>query len=129
MANILTTLLKMPGIGVNIPDKKGRTPLSWASGNGRIKTVEVLLEVTAVDKESIDNDKRTAISWACGGGHYTVLLKLLDGCPGVAVEDIDGWPPLAWAIQTDSADTFQALLDSKKVQLEGRDRSGQTALT
>ncbi|KAL3952379.1 hypothetical protein ACCO45_012322 [Purpureocillium lilacinum] len=120
MADILMTLLALPGIGVNILDKKGRSPLSWASGNGQINTVQVLLEATAVDKASIDSDKRTAISWASAGGHYAVLLLLLDkGCPGVAMEDIDGWTPLAWAIQADSADTVQALLDSKKVQLEG----------
>lgn len=139
MPDVLTALLKFPYLDVNLADNKGRSPLLWAAGNGRANTVELLLKSAAlksaalksaaVDLGSTDNDKRNAISWACAGGHHEVLVKLLDRkCPGVDVEDIDGWTPLAWAIQTDSPDTVQALIDSKQVEIEKRDRGKRTAL-
>ncbi|KAF6527447.1 hypothetical protein HZS61_010491 [Fusarium oxysporum f. sp. conglutinans] len=94
------------------------------------RAVEVLLTSTRVDKASVDDDKRNAISWASGGGHHHVLVKLLDGgCPGVDTKDIDGWTPLAWAIQTDSSDTVRVLVNDEEVQLERRDGGGRTALS
>lgn len=83
-----------------------------------------------MDTASIDNDKRNAFSWVSAGGHHDVVVRLLDkNCPGIDAEDIDGWVPLAWAIQTDSPDTVQALLGSNQVRIERRDRSGRTALS
>ncbi|KAH7113664.1 ankyrin repeat-containing domain protein [Dactylonectria estremocensis] len=100
----LKQLLKLPGINVNIKDNNGKSPLSWAAGNGCANAAEVLLKSTL----------RNAISWASGGGNHDTLIKLLDeGCPGVDTEDIDGWTPLAWAIQTDSPKTVQALINTK----------------
>lgn len=132
-ADILAKLLKLPGIDANLQDKNGRSPLSWAAGNGQIDTVEVLLGHKPqghkkVDRASVGKDNRGAISWACASGHDKVLLKLLaHKVPGVDEQDIDGWAPLAWAIQTNAPETVQILVDSK-VQLEQRDRGGKTAL-
>jgi len=121
-------LLRVRGVDANLEDHKGRSPLSWAAGNGYTAAVRVLLRNSNVDKASLDQDQRSAVSWASAGGHLETLRMLLKyGCPGVDDKDIDGWTPLAWAIQNNSPGTIEALVSL--VDLEGRDRSGRTALS
>lgn len=80
-----------------------------------------------VDKASVDKGKRGAISWTCAGGHLNALRVLLKHeCPGVDDKDIDGWTPLAWAMQQNSPDVVEALLATGKVDIEERDDSGLT---
>jgi hypothetical protein len=63
-------------------DTYGRTPLSWAAGNGHEAVVELLLEKGA-ELESKDEDGQTPLSWAAGNGHKAVveLLQSQGGLP------------------------------------------------
>ncbi|PTB43311.1 hypothetical protein M441DRAFT_135350, partial [Trichoderma asperellum CBS 433.97] len=99
---------------VSITDNKGKSPLSWAAGNGYADAVEVLLRSKRASEASSDNDKRNAILWVSGDGHHAALAKFLDaGCPEVDAKDVDEWTPLAWAIQTNAPETHCQKSDSK----------------
>ncbi|KAN0069147.1 hypothetical protein V8E54_012776, partial [Elaphomyces granulatus] len=56
---------------VNQEDKDGRTPLSWAAGNGHDAVVKLLLDNNA-DIESKNNKGRTPLSDAAWKGHEAV---------------------------------------------------------
>ncbi|KAF4336802.1 hypothetical protein FBEOM_9336 [Fusarium beomiforme] len=144
---IVKEILKRKGCNPDEPDNVGGTPFFWAVGGGHHSIISTLARLRSVNvthmirpdaqlfhgllgTASVDNDKRNAISWASARGHHEVLVKLLKaGCPGIDDEDIDNWTPLAWAIQTDSSDTVQALVSDERAQLERRDGGGRTALS
>jgi ankyrin repeat protein len=55
----------------------GRTPLSWAAGQGHEEVVKLLLQTGKVDVDSKDTEYgRTPLSWAAEEGHEEVV-KLL----------------------------------------------------
>ncbi|KAK0710014.1 ankyrin repeat-containing domain protein, partial [Lasiosphaeria miniovina] len=107
-----------------LQDSQGHSPLSWADSNGCTTVVGAVLRDKRTDKGIVDKDGMDAISWACGGGR---LLKYK--CPGVDPKDADGWRPLAWAIQTNSASTVEMLLATGSIDLEQGDTTGRSALS
>ena len=71
-------LLDISKVDVSVSDSNGRTPLSYAAGNGNEAIVKLLLETGRVDIEAKDNSGWTALAWARKGGHKAVarLLQL-----------------------------------------------------
>jgi ankyrin repeat protein len=65
----------------------GRTPLSWAAGNGH-NTIAQLLLKKKVDPDSKTSNGRTPLSWAAGNGHEAVVRLLLEQ-HGVQVDSKD----------------------------------------
>jgi ankyrin repeat protein len=126
----LRMLLAHPGVDVNIRDSKGRSPLLWAANNGQEDVIDILMQdAHGVDPLSKDNDHRTALSLACGGGHTNTIKALIKyGCGGENEEGVDGWTPLAWALDRRSPETVEALLSGRGIDLDHRDSSGRTAL-
>ena len=79
---------------------RGRTPISWAAGNGREGIVKMLLELVGVNPDQVDTDcGQTPISWAASHGHEGVVKMLLER-EGVNPDQADtqyGPTPLMWA--------------------------------
>ncbi|KAJ4330291.1 hypothetical protein N0V87_010136 [Didymella glomerata] len=125
----LKILLKQTSVDLNLKDVQGRSPLSWAAGNGQREAISILMHKTGVDKSTKDNDMRNAISWACQGGHTDTLRSLLKyDCGGVDDVDIDVWTPLLWSLFVRSPATVEALLSTRRVQIDRQDGYGRTAL-
>jgi ankyrin repeat protein len=124
----LEVLLRHPSIDINLKDTRGRSPLSRAAGNGQRGVVSTLVHPPGIDKTTKDDDMRNAVSRACQGGHADTLHTLLgNGCAGEDDADVDSWPPLLWALFNRSPATVEALLSTRRVQIDRQDRYGHTA--
>lgn len=83
---IVKILLKMETIEVNSRDTTGRTPQSWAAGNGNVRVVKLLLRSDPVIHDHVDNNPRTPLWWAVEG-------LLLSRAPGRVRNPDDQIPP------------------------------------
>ncbi|KAK4247358.1 ankyrin repeat-containing domain protein [Corynascus novoguineensis] len=64
------------GSGVDARDDMGRTPLIWASINGHVSVVQLLLSIGANAKLSDNEYKETALMWAAEHGHAEIVELL-----------------------------------------------------
>jgi ankyrin repeat protein len=64
-------LLVEKGADVDSKDSSGRTPLSWAAGQGHEAVVRLLLATGGVDPDSKDGLGQTPLSWAAGQGLFS----------------------------------------------------------
>ncbi|KAH8194039.1 hypothetical protein TruAng_011797 [Truncatella angustata] len=103
---------------LDVPDKNGRTPLSWAAGNGHKDIVGMLL-YAGVTQEP-DNEDKVPLAWAAERGHCSIVEMLLDG-------PFDDRLPLILAAENGQAAVLGLLLDN--FNLESRDiRDNKTIL-
>jgi|EP00670_Eutreptiella_braarudii_P001380 ankyrin repeat protein len=65
-------------VDVNCVDGGGNTPLHYASSNGQLEVVKVLLEQSDIDVNIQDNYGRTALHWAACCGHLDIVKALRD---------------------------------------------------
>ena len=72
-------LLERNDVNPDSADKSGRTPLSWAAGNGRKEFVELLLNQSYVNPNRPDKNGRSPLSWAAKNGHEDIVGMLLQG--------------------------------------------------
>jgi len=91
-------LLEREDVTPGVADKKGRTPFSWAAGNGHWDVVATLLGRKDVARDAKDKDGRTPLSWAAIGGHESLVRMLLEQ-EGITPDTADegGRTPLSWA--------------------------------
>jgi ankyrin repeat protein len=109
-------------------DSGGRTPLSWAAGEGHAVVSELLLETGKVNVDSEDTHGRTPSSWASGNGRENTTKLLLDTNADINSKDEDGQTPLLWATQNCQEATVKLLLSNPTVEVDSRDDSGWTPL-
>jgi ankyrin repeat protein/nucleoside phosphorylase len=111
-------------------DSSGRTPLSWAAGNGREATVKLLLETGKVDVDSKDNNGLTPLSWAAGNGQEAIAKLLLDsGNAYPDSRDNNGRTPLSLAAESGHEATVKMLLSTGNVDVDWTDIDGRSALS
>jgi ankyrin repeat protein len=54
-------------------DMNGRTPLSWAAGEGHYERVKLLLGKNGIDLDSKDDLGQTSLWWATKNGHENIV--------------------------------------------------------
>ena len=128
LTEMMSTLIKK-GYQLDCKDTNGRTPLSWATENGREAMVELLLERGA-DLESKDAEYgQTPLSWAAENGHEAVVKLLLERGADVDSKNEWGRTPLSWAAENGHEAVVELLLE-RGADLESKDQSfGQTPLS
>jgi ankyrin repeat protein len=116
-------------VDIDLKDKDGQTPLSWAARNGYEAIVKLLLATERVDIDSKDNFGRTPLWWAAQNGHEAIV-KLLLATEGVDVDSKDnsGQTPLWWAARNGHEAIVKLLLATEGVDVDSKDNSGQTPL-
>jgi len=110
----------------------GRTPLSWAAGNGHEGVVKLLLGRKDVKPDSSDKSGRTPLLWAAENGQEGIV-KLLVGRKDVNPETPDteyGRTPFSWAARNGHEGVVKLLLGRKDVNPETPDTEyGQTPIS
>ena len=76
-------LLERDEVSPDKPDNDGRTPLSYAAGNGYAGVVEILLQRDDVDPSKLDEYGQTPLRLATPHGHTAVMALLRPGGPSV----------------------------------------------
>jgi len=114
----------------NIEDNAGRTPLSWAAGQGHEAAVRLLVEREDVDADSKDTNDRTPLLWAAEGGHEAVVRLLVEREDVDADSmDIDGQTPLSWAAEEGHEAVVRLLIEREDVDADSKDIDGRTPLS
>ncbi|KAF5128251.1 putative ankyrin repeat protein [Metarhizium anisopliae] len=128
---LIDLLLDAEGVNVAKPDLSGRTPLSYAAGNGDVALTKRLLpRYTDTDIGHIDDDGREAISYAASAGSKEVVELLLSQ-NGVNANQRDGInrTPLMCAAAAGSKEVVELLLSQDGVDADHEDKYGQTPLS
>lgn len=107
---MLWTLIEDDSSKVNLADIDGRTPLSYAAGNGHTLTVDHLLENGGF-ADVADINKRTPLSWAAASGHISTSQLLLDNNANPNSRDVDGKTPLIYACANGHKELVAQLLN------------------
>ncbi|KAF2997730.1 hypothetical protein E8E14_002132 [Neopestalotiopsis sp. 37M] len=134
---------------LNAPDNEGRTPLSWAAGQGHYDLVENLLSNRNVKREKKDHNGHTPLFWAAKNKHLkTVELLLRTSKGGTDDKEIDeivkvllqtdeDYPeakhinksmPMHIAAEHGYSEVAQSLLDKTMVDTRVKDVNGRTPL-
>ncbi|KFY33768.1 hypothetical protein V494_07314 [Pseudogymnoascus sp. VKM F-4513 (FW-928)] len=123
-------LLHDIGADLDSKDTVGRTPLSYAAGNGHYDPVELLLNMySTIDVNSRDTAGRTPLSYAAENGHHAVVIQLLQrGGGNINLGDTAGRTPLSYAAEHGHEGFLKLLLDIG-ANADLADSSGQTPLS
>lgn len=114
---------------MNRQDKRGRTTLSWAAGDGLDDMVKLLLKVPKVDVNLQDNQGRSPLSWAAGNGCIAVVRTLLqDKRTTKGIVDNNGRNEISWACGGGHTDVLRMLLKHHCPGTEVKDADGWTPL-
>lgn len=83
---------------VNFADEEGRSPISYAAGNGHFQISNLLLQHGA-NAHLPDLYGRTPLSWAAGGGHFSTVRLFLSPKYNINANSQDGLgqTPFFWA--------------------------------
>jgi ankyrin repeat protein len=142
---VMELLLERESRLLNIPDNRGRTPLSWAAGNGTLEITKNLLQREGVDKDSRDHCGRTVLSWAVENksqlkkisnkfgnslshNHILGLLLEEEGINNNS-KDEDGRTPLSWAATKADLLIVKYLVSSGCISVDDPDIIGRTPLS
>ena len=114
---------------LNKADRKGKTPLHYASEKGYRFVVEDLIQYTAVEINKIrERTGKTALHYASENGHYEVVKLLLnDDDIDVNIQDKKGKTALHYASENGHYEVVRDLLGNGG-SLAIQDNEGKTPL-
>ena len=119
----MESVSKEAELGVNTPDRTGRTPLMWAvyaNNNDPADTRKVdtrrlyyvfsLLETPGINTAAQDDDGFTAMHWAAWSGMRYCLTALAHAGLDINARESAGYTPLMLAAMRGNDETIEALL-------------------
>lgn len=128
---IVSTLCKHRAIDVNYRDKKGRSAVSFAAGEGTAEVLKYMLKQKKIDANLADKEGRSPLSYASGNGHADAVRILAKSKKVIDTKKADrnGRSPLSWACEKGHEDAVRALLDHGcSAQVNESDVDGWTPL-
>jgi ankyrin repeat protein len=126
----MIALLKS-GPDLNSKDTYGQTLLEWATQNGRLAVVELLLANDGVDLDSKETKRgQTPLSLAAKHGHDAVVKLLLSkDSIDPDSKDNDGRTPLSWGAEKGHKAAVKLLLAEFSVGPDSKDNDDRTPLS
>lgn len=136
-ANLLQLSVKGPiremarllrqGANPNVPDRNGRTPISYAAEFRQLEIINLLLHWgAAVDSQ--DRSGRTPLSWAAESDAPRVVDKLLQRGAELDSRDKQGWTALFWGAVGGSPFVLEILLQGALTRQYGMRKGFQLSL-
>nr|XP_020037644.1 ankyrin repeat domain-containing protein 27 isoform X1 [Castor canadensis]XP_020037645.1 ankyrin repeat domain-containing protein 27 isoform X1 [Castor canadensis] len=121
-------LAKVPvsGLGVNVTNQDGSSPLHLAALHGRADLIPLLLKHGA-NPQAQDADQAIPLHLACQKGHFQAVKCLLDSNAKPDNKDLRGNTPLIYACSGGHHEVA-ALLLQHGVSIDTRNNRGNTAL-
>ncbi|KAH0538022.1 hypothetical protein FGG08_005383 [Glutinoglossum americanum] len=127
LKDIMTGLLEMGKVTNLKDDYYGRTPLSWAVGNGHEAVVRLLAEREGIDVDSEDSNGQTPLLWAARRGREAVVRLLAEHEDiGVDSKDAYGRTPLSWAAGNGHEAVVPLLAEHEGIDVDSKDAYGRT---
>jgi len=97
------------GVDPDAQDVEGRTALFFASANGHLEIVDILLASKA-DPTMTNAQGNTALHWACVNGHEDVVVRLLEKGAKPNVVNAGGRTALDEAMHNDRRACVDAIM-------------------
>ena len=118
------------GADIDAKNDEGRTPLSYAAGNGNETIVKLLVERDDVNVDSRDIDGQTPLSYAAQYGR-NAIVKLLIKRDDVNVNSKDnyGRTPLLYAVELGENTIVKLLIERDDTNVDPKDEKGRTPLS
>ena len=131
---ILKSLLSIDSSTVDLPDKAGRTPLSYAcSASSRKyhdKKARLLLHTYSVKPDIPDVNCRAPISYAAEAAEFALLTVLLEHKVDINRADNQGRTPLSYAAgESNDAQVLESIFEKSTTAKDYADHAGRTPLS
>lgn len=123
----LAVKLIIAGADVNFTDRCRFTALTWASGYGYKKIVEMLIKLGA-NVNDTNKCEKTALTWASSNGHKETVELLIKAGADVNMPDQFGYTALMRACQKGCKDIVEILIE-KNASINIRNFLGETAIS
>ena len=124
---IVYTLLRYPGVNINLQDVNGMTALYLAAKYDHPQIVESLLEAGASVDIGDYKVGRSALRVAAERNHIEIVDKLLEYRAQIDMKDFLGGTPILHAVQQGAEDTFNRMMEVGGY-LQVVDEDGQSLL-
>ncbi|CAG8890062.1 unnamed protein product [Penicillium egyptiacum] len=130
LLRVILQRVDQDGTYIDGRDNSGRTPLSWAAGNGHVTVVKLLLDTGKADASAKDKLGRTPL-WLAAEKCYAPIVKLLldTGKADINAKDKNGRTQLIWGARKGYVAMVKLLLETGKADVNAKDNNGQTPLT